>query len=230
MSFDRFLKQRLPRAWFWFRFWKYRYTRKGEPEIRLIRKLVKPGSVAVDVGASVGFYAAEMSRYASHVFAFEANPEVAEFARKVATRKVEVFATALSSSRGGATLRVPLNRRDRVVTELATLAASNALDGRPVVKVEVTKRCLDDFAIEGCRFIKIDVEGHEEDVIAGGWSLVSRDRPVLMVEMSDTFNPGVFGRLTASSPLWDTSRATCGTVRWFRPMISPRCRTAMPTW
>ena len=90
MNFDDALKHYAPRAWFRFKFLKYKYLKRGEPEIHLIRHLVAPGTTAIDIGCSIGIYAAEMARYANKVIAFEANPAVAQFARAVAPRNVEV--------------------------------------------------------------------------------------------------------------------------------------------
>ena len=109
MNFDDALKHYAPRAWFRFKFLKYKYLKRGEPEIHLIRHLVAPGTTAIDIGCSIGIYAAEMARYANKVIAFEANPAVAQFARAVAPRNVEVVNVALSSAPGRATLKVPRN-------------------------------------------------------------------------------------------------------------------------
>ena len=167
MNFDDALKHYLPHVWFRFKFLKYKYFKRGEPELWLIRHLIEPGTTAVDVGASIGMYAAEMARHAGKVLAFEANPEVATFARSVATRNVEVINMALSSRAGRTTLTVPLNARGRAVTELASIAPKQ-LSGENVVTVDVETRRLDDFPISNCGFIKIDVEGHEEAVLDGG--------------------------------------------------------------
>ena len=109
MNFDDALKHYAPRAWFRFKFLKYKYLKRGEPEIHLIRHLVAPGTTAIDIGCSIGIYAAEMARYANKVIAFEANPAVAQFARAVAPRNVEVVNVALSSAPGRATLKIPRN-------------------------------------------------------------------------------------------------------------------------
>ena len=65
MNFDDALKHYLPRVWFRLKFLKYKYLRRGEPEMWLIRELVAPGTTAVDIGASIGIYAAEMARHAA---------------------------------------------------------------------------------------------------------------------------------------------------------------------
>jgi len=195
MNFDDALKQYLPRVWFRFQFVKYKHLKRGEPELWLIRHLVEPGTTALDVGASIGIYAAEMSRYAANVIAFEANPEVAAFASKVAAHNVEVIDKALSSRAGLTTLTVPLNAKGRAVTELASIAAKAAEEND--VTIDVETRRLDDFPIANCSFIKIDVEGHEEAVLDGASALIAAQRPVLMIELVEAFNPGVVQRLAA---------------------------------
>ena len=196
MNFDDALKHYAPRAWFHFKFLKYKHLKRGEPELWLIRHLVEPGTTALDIGASIGIYSTEMARYAAKVIAFEANPAVAAFTRSVAARNVEVVNVALSSHAGRSTLTVPLNVRGRAVTELASIAMHPPSDGNAVA-IDVETRRLDDFAITNCSFIKIDVEGHEESVLEGAPSLIAAERPVLMIELVEAFNPGVVARLTA---------------------------------
>ena len=195
MNFDDALKHYSPRVWFRFKFLKYKFLKRGEPELWLIRHLVEPGTTALDVGASIGIYAAEMARYAGKVIAFEANPEVAAFTRKVAARNVEVINMALSSRAGRTTLTVPLNAKGRAVTELASIAPQQQ-SGENAVTVEVETRRLDDVPIANCSFIKIDVEGHEEAVLDGASALIAAQRPVLMIELVEAFNPGVVARLS----------------------------------
>src|SRR5258708_2921239 len=125
MNFDDALKHYLPGAWFRFKFFKYKYRGRGEPELRLIRHLVAPGSVALDIGCSIGMYAREMARYAGKVIAFEANPEIAAFTARVAPRNVEVVNVALSAAPGRTILRIPLNPKGDGISELGTIDPGN---------------------------------------------------------------------------------------------------------
>jgi FkbM family methyltransferase len=201
MNFDDALKAYLPRVWFRFRFLKYKYRGRGEPELALIRHLIEPGTTALDVGASIGIYAAEMARTAGKVIAFEANPRAAAYAARVAARNVEVVNVALSSGAGATTLRIPLNVEGRRIDELATIEAGNPLHAGATASVEVETKRLDDCGITNCSFIKIDVEGHEEAVLDGASALIAAQRPVLMVEVNEDGNAGavqrIAGRLAA---------------------------------
>lgn len=194
MNFDDALKAHLPRVWFGFKFFKYKYRGRGEPELRLIRHLVAPATTALDVGASIGMYAAEMARYAGRVIAFEANPEIAAFARSVAPRNVEVVNAALSSAPGRATLRIPLSAKGHGVSELGTIDPGNALPPGEIASIEVEMKRLDDLGIAHCSFIKVDTEGHEEAVLDGAANLIATQRPVLMIELDETLNAGSLAR------------------------------------
>ena len=196
MNFDDALKHYAPRAWFRFKFLKYKYAKRGEPEIHLIRHLVEPGTTALDIGCSIGIYAAEMARYAGKVIAFEANPAVAQFARAVAPRNVEVVNVALSSAPGRATLKIPRNPGGATVDELATIEPGNPLHASDS-DTEVEMKRLDDMGIANCSFIKIDVEGHEEAVLDGAADLIAAQRPVLMIELDESLNKGALARLAA---------------------------------
>ena len=113
----------------------------------------------------------------------------------MAARNVEVINVALSSQAGRATLSIPRNHRGHAITELATI--DRRLPPRAdAVGIEVETRRLDDFPVTNCSFVKIDVEGHEEAVLEGAPSLIAAQRPVLMIELIESFNPGVVARLS----------------------------------
>jgi hypothetical protein len=54
-------------------------------------------------------------------------------------------------------------------------------DGHVIVEVDV--RTLDEYDIRNVCFIKIDVEGHELDVLKGAARTIDRERPTLLVEI-----------------------------------------------
>ena len=112
--------------------------------------------------------------------------------QSVVPRNVEVINAALSSQAGLASLRMPRNRKGHGVTELAAIAREQ---GDDTIAIEVATRRLDDCLVEDCSFIKIDVEGHEEAVLDGAEALIAWQRPVLMIELIEAFNPGVVARL-----------------------------------
>ncbi|RME33164.1 MAG: FkbM family methyltransferase [Gammaproteobacteria bacterium] len=156
----------------------YRYPialrnwRRGEPEIRLLPSLVRPGSVAVDVGAFLGAYTFFLRRLAGHVHAFEPQPACARFLRRAYPRRVTVHECALSDHAGRAALH-----GGEGPDQGARIGEENGR-GR---MVELKR--LDDFALEEVGFIKIDAEGCESKVLKGADLTLRRWRPVLLVEI-----------------------------------------------
>jgi FkbM family methyltransferase len=52
-----------------------------------------------------------------------------------------------------------------------------------MIRASVEQRRLDDFAIAGTKvLVKMDVEGHEVDVLAGGAAFISAARPMVIFE------------------------------------------------
>lgn len=194
MGLAKHVRRLSPRVWFRFKRIRYKYY-NGDWEIWLVRHLVNKAELAIDVGASIGVYASELAKYTSRVVAFEANPSVADFASEVRPSNVEVKNVALSAANGEMTLRIPLDRRNKTIDELATIEPKNILHFDAITSASVATRRLDDFGFENCRFIKIDVEGHEEAVLDGAMRLIERQKPILMIEIDDGFNPGSFFRV-----------------------------------
>ena len=196
MGLGRHARRVSPRVWFYFRSLRYRFY-NGEPEIQFVGQLLGKGKLAIDVGSSIGLYSRELAKYATKVVAFEANPKIAAFARLVAPRNVEVFNIALSSAEGEMALRIPFNRRNNTIDDLATIEPKNPLQFDRILSEKVVTKRLDDFGFSDCGFIKLDVEGHEEAVLDGAMHLIETQRPVLMIELYERFNAGIISRVTS---------------------------------
>jgi FkbM family methyltransferase len=186
-----------PRLWFFFKFLRFKYV-TGEPEFLALRDFVPrgQGKMAVDAGSAMGLYSRALASLVPKVVAFEANPAVATFARAVAPRNVEVINVALSSVAKRAMLRIPVNRRGHTIDDLATIERKNDFGAGEYITADVLSKPLDAFDFADCGFIKIDVEGHEEEVLEGAKNLIERSRPVLMIELEERHNPGTLERVT----------------------------------
>jgi FkbM family methyltransferase len=189
------LRRASPRLWFFFEFLRYKYL-IGEREILFLHDFVPRGEkMAIDVGSSIGLYSRALANLVPKVVSFEANPAVATFAKAVAPGNVDVINIALSSAAKRTTLRVPVNKRGHTMDDLGTIDEKIDFDGK-FTAVEILSEPLDAFDFTHCGFIKIDVEGHEEDVLEGAKNLIGRSRPVLMIELEERHNPGTVDRVT----------------------------------
>ena len=170
------------------RAWKAR-RRNERAEIAALQRLVRPGSVALDIGAHKGSYLFWLRRAvgpSGKVLAFEPQPLLAAYlqdlTRTFRWRNVEVRHQGISDNPGELTLHVP--GAAGVISPGASFEAS-VTDHGPSHSVRVKVTSLDfEFPAGSPRpsFIKCDVEGHELAVFEGGASLLATQGPALLFE------------------------------------------------
>ena len=164
----------------------HRDLKRYEPELHILPFLVDPERVSVDAGANRGSYTYFLSRLTKHVYAYEPNPAMRQLLQRAAGGNVTVSNVALSNSSGQAEFAVPKMQRsfgnNAGSLEVDQLATSNA----NLVRFTVPTRRLDDEQLKNVGFIKIDVEGHEREVLLGAQQLIARDRPVLLMEIMES--------------------------------------------
>lgn len=153
-----------------------------EPELRLLPYLVQRGQVAVDIGGNRGQYAYALWRLGSKVEVFEPNPVCHHVLSAWASKKdsVTVYEVGLSDTQGEALLHIPVDDSGVEHDASGSLVDQDNLNTRHQV---VSLSSLDSFALENVVFVKIDVEGHEYNVLRGGEKLFHRQRPSLLVEI-----------------------------------------------
>jgi len=156
----------------------------AEPEMLRLAEFVPPGRIALDVGANIGLFSHALSRLCPRVEAFEPQPGCLESLRAFAGTtggRVVVHPTAVSDQDGVLTLHIP--EADGTNSGLATFRATVAGQSGPVRALDVPVRRLDGFNFKNVGFIKVDVEGHEIEVLRGAEETLRRERPVLMIEI-----------------------------------------------
>ncbi len=167
-----------------------------EPHVTAVfRELLSPGDVCVDVGASIGYFtmlASQLVGERGHVYAFEPAPEAyAALHRNVELNglsNVTAQAVAVGAAEGVETLYDPW-----VVSNVGAAsmlrepdAATHERRSREPLSVPVRplSALVPEPDLRRARLIKIDVEGHEAAVLAGGRALLQRWRPYLVFEWS----------------------------------------------
>lgn len=153
-----------------------------EKEIAFVRRMLQPGMTIIDVGANIGIYSLVMARAVGPSGAVLA-VEPLDAPRRHIERginlnrltNVTVIAAAVADTSGVGHMRLDLD------TEMASLSAETDTFGK---RVEVTT--LDRLAAALAAppdFIKIDAEGAERLVIAGGAECLRLNSPLLMLEI-----------------------------------------------
>lgn len=159
-----------------------------EPEISLVRYLMRPGEDALDIGANHGFYALEMARCGpdSHVWAFEPT----QAPRRLLTGSIREngFEECITVVPAG------LAERDcEADFDVSEHSEFNQRGGGTGAVERVQLFALDGFLerhAPGRRigFVKLDAEGEEPRIIAGGWRFFAEQQPVVVFELKHGAN------------------------------------------
>ena len=159
-------------------------------EIAFLRRLLRPGDVALDIGAHVGALAAALAGAvgtAGAVYAFEPNPQLERrlrMAERLSRGIIRVERAAVvdpETEMEGEVAFYADPTHPSWSTLDPRLASSVAPSRVPCVSVDtfVEKQGLGRVA-----FVKVDVEGAEMRVVAGMSRLLARpDRPVMLLEL-----------------------------------------------
>jgi FkbM family methyltransferase len=163
-----------------------------QDEIRFVRGRLSPGDCAIDVGAHIGFFTMQMAAAVGplgRVYAFEPLDTNADLLERSITEngfgdRVRVQRAAVGAAAGTATLTFP-------VETLNSGGAYLLRDGSaPLVgnlKKEVPLVALDTLDVRRpVRFIKMDVEGAEPQVLRGAQRILKEDKPVILSEFHPT--------------------------------------------
>lgn len=151
-------------------------------ERHLLRRLLRPGMTAVDVGANIGYYLLLIEQVVGSrgkVICIEPSSEnLPELRRNIATNNfanVTLHEVALGDHEGEVGLRTGINSGIAIQDGAA---------------YSVPLRRLDALVDEPVHFLKVDVEGYEGQVLAGADGLLANHKPLLFLEL----HPHIVGR------------------------------------
>jgi len=145
-----------------------------DAEMLFVDRLLSQRRRFIDIGANGGIYSFHFSSSFNIVEAFEPLDEITYRLKSLGKNSVVVHNVALSSMEGDLKFFVPL--RD------SSSASIETREGPCEERLIKVKR-LDDYDFRDVDLIKVDVEGHEESVLAGGVRTIEINRPVLIVEI-----------------------------------------------
>lgn len=161
---------------------------QGESEVHELPDLIEPDTNVIDVGANCGAYAYAICRLIDngHVYCIEPLDDLAEIIKKASVRlnlPITVLTCGLSSERGRKELYVPYENGRRIHACASLNPTKKAGE-----KHEIELRKLDDITAgleKKVSLIKIDVEGHELEVLKGGINTLKVHRPNLLIEIEE---------------------------------------------
>ena len=181
------LKKRLNRA----------IQKTYEEELLILDKIVHQDLESIDVGVYRGVYSYRLSQLSKHVHSFEPNPLLFPYLEKnlkKIIKNITLYNTALSDELIETDLKIPkrfenLNKDDyeeRYKLGCATIHTKNLLVNNEFITCKVKTAKLDDILTNNkIGLIKIDVEGHEKNVLKGGINLIKKCKPNLLIEIEE---------------------------------------------
>jgi FkbM family methyltransferase len=172
---------------------------RNMPELSFLRRLIRPGGVAADVGANIGVVASEIARHAARTLAFEPNPMAYYVLRHLKRPGLTATWSAVGARGGGADLCVPRGRKG-ISSNGGHFHDSHDRPSDAIFRVPVLT--LDSLRLDTLDFLKIDVEGHEPQVLDGAVETLRRCRPTIMVEHEVSHVGAAFGDVFARLAAW----------------------------
>jgi FkbM family methyltransferase len=194
-------------------------TEADEPDLRVVRHLIRPGTQVVDVGANFGIYTKFLSNLVGpggRVYSVEPVPLTFEIltanVRRLDLTNVEPLNFAVSCCDEPVVMEVPRYASGGENFYEARVVAGSGSDGLRHIAVQA--RTLDTLFADlrgGVDFIKCDVEGHELRCLRGAPELLRKVKPAWLLEVSGDPDNG----LSSASEVFHTLAQRGYEPYWF---------------
>jgi len=160
---------------------------KPKDIISFLSSNLRSDSIFVDCGANIGIWtiiALESIKSVGTVHSFEPNPKLCKRLQKnldynKISQQCTLHEVALSSDSKTEFLYL-----DEINHQMGTLRGGKNEKN----KIQILTKPLDSFNLNRIDGMKIDVEGHESQVIKGGMESISFHKPWLVIELNNSFH------------------------------------------
>ena len=157
-----------------------KYKNKLDPEMFFVENLLNKKRRFLDIGSNIGTYSYHFCKSMKNIEVFEPFFEATNYLRKLNNKKIRIHNVALSNKPNTEELFIPIID-GYPITALSSLEPVNRNNKFEKRVVQVHK--LDDYNFFDVDLIKIDVEGHEINVINGALDTLKKNKPILLVEI-----------------------------------------------
>lgn len=151
----------------------------------VVRHLVKPGDIVLDVGANIGYYSVIFSKIVGEqgkVLCFEPTEHYGTVLKRNIeannARNVEIFKLGLS------------DKKQELEIQIGPSSATLHSPGK--VPLKFTERIklmslddwVEDYHLNKIDFVKVDIDGHEPLFLQGAWKTLDKYDPIILLEVS----------------------------------------------
>lgn len=158
-------------------------------------RFVEKFDLAIDVGANFGLWARDFTEKFKHTICFEPNPKCIPYLRKnINQNKSTIYQTGLGDKNESKELFSPqkLGTSSYInETRIGLTSTGEKIWGqfdKTTKKINTIIKVLDDFEFSNIDYIKIDVQGFEENVLIGAEKTLNSNNPVLCIEFDHQSN------------------------------------------
>jgi FkbM family methyltransferase len=128
--------------------------------------------VCIDIGANVGLWAVDLVNQFEQVIAFEPVAEFQEcFKKNVIKQNYIIHPVALGREESFINMNIVEGN-----------TGHSHIDPSTYGKGKIPLKTLDSFNLQNVDMIKIDVEGFEEEILAGAEHTITQNHPILVIE------------------------------------------------
>lgn len=158
-----------------------------EKELFLINYFIKSKSNIIDVGANVGDYTyIFLKRSPENIFCFEPIPHLNSRLIKL-FKNIQVSKFALSNKRAKKIIKTPINKGKNLFSRSSLNV--EILKDENCIETEINTipldAWMDEQKVEKIDLIKIDVEGHELELLQGASKTIKNSKPIILIEIEN---------------------------------------------
>jgi FkbM family methyltransferase len=173
---------------YWYRAYRFRF-KIDKDEIKYVNQTVKYGDIVVDIGCHKGGYLFWMMKAIGsqgQAFAFEPQEGLFEYLKETVNllgkKNVVIEKLGISSQSVQKEYYIPKTKKGNSPGARIDV---HKKDSEGFIVKQIQTVSLDQYFLSKKifpNFIKIDVEGHEKEVLLGGLELIKITRPIILME------------------------------------------------
>ena len=158
-------------------------------------QFVEKFDLAIDIGANFGLWARDFSQKFKHTICFEPNPKCIPYLKKnINQNKSTIYPIGLGDKNERKELFSPQKLGTSSYVNLTRIGLTDSGEkiwgqfDKSTEKIITEIKVLDDFEFSNIDYIKIDVQGFEENVLIGAIKTLTYNNPVLCIEFDHQTN------------------------------------------
>lgn len=193
-----FIKKFLPSSFFVFvkkQYYKFNnelFSPEKEPELRILKNIISKNDFTIDVGSNIGVFTKNLADLVGKeglVIGIEPIPLTYEVLKSnikyFGYKNVKLFNYAVSDRNGIVTMTIPSSEFGTDNFYEARITSARESSGKTLQIDSITLDSLTEKIDGKFSFVKIDVEGHELNCIKGAKNLLTKNKPILLIEVSE---------------------------------------------